>query len=214
MVSLFTNHVSKRRHDIDRVVAEIIYIFTLPIFLLKIGAIPLQYRFFVLTTLSFAVLSIIHHEKWTEEELGFYHKSSVAALASYGAFAIFGTLFLIWYAKHLGFHALDVDDLSVSWRLVVFFIPVSVFQEIVYRGFLMPRLHGVFKNKIQVVLLNAALFALLHIIYPKPLIMLPLAFVSGIVFAMLYEKYPNIILISIVHAILNFVAVMFGFFTA
>jgi membrane protease YdiL (CAAX protease family) len=109
--------------------------------------------------------------------------------------------------------ASDVDDLVVSWRLIVFFIPVSVFQEIVYRGFLMPRLGSILKNNVQVVFVNALLFALLHIIYPRPEIMLSLAFVSGLVFAVLYQKYPNIVLISITHAILNFVAVMFGFFT-
>jgi membrane protease YdiL (CAAX protease family) len=158
-------------------------------------------------------MAIIHYERWSEEELGFRHIYGLSALVRYGAFAILGTLFLIWYAKQLGFQALDVDDLVVSWRLIVFFIPVSVFQEIVYRGFLMPRLGSILKNNVQVVFVNALLFALLHIIYPRPEIMLSLAFVSGLVFAVLYQKYPNIVLISITHAILNFVAVMFGFFT-
>lgn len=214
MRNFFSNNISDRRKNIEKVVAEILYIFTIPILLLKLHLISLDWRFFILTVCSFCVLAIMHHEKWSAKKIGLTHDYRLKPILAYGIFAILGTIFLILLAKKLHFHAMDVDDFWISWRLIVFFIPVSILQEVVYRGFLMTRLHEVIKDRNAVVFINAILFTLLHTIYPKPEIMLSIAFGSGIIMAYLYEKYPNIVLISLAHAILNFVAVLFGFFTA
>jgi len=55
------------------------------------------------------------------------------------------------------------------------------------------------------------LFALPHAMYPHPEINTPIAFVGGLWFAVLYLVYPNLLLISLSHAALNFTAVLYGF---
>jgi membrane protease YdiL (CAAX protease family) len=97
-------------------------------------------------------------------------------------------------------------------KLLALFVFVSVFQEFAFRGFLIPVLGKIFHRNFAIVLINAVLFAGMHSIYSFPIIALPVAFVGGLVFAGLYIKYPNLILISIMHCILNFVAVGYGFF--
>lgn len=77
----------------------------------------------------------------------------------------------------------------------------------------MPALASVERSPAALILTNAVLFTFLHAVFPNYLINLPLAFVGGIAFASMYYKYPNLWLIMISHAVLNFVAVWYGFFT-
>ncbi|MEA3398924.1 MAG: CPBP family intramembrane glutamic endopeptidase, partial [Patescibacteria group bacterium] len=88
----------------------------------------------------------------------------------------------------------------------------SVLQEVVFRGVLMHMLRRAFKSPFFIIILNAALFALIHILYADAKVILPLTFLAGICFSWLYYKYPNLILISISHTILNFTAMILGFF--
>lgn len=60
---------------------------------------------------------------------------------------------------------------------------------------------------------NALIFTFAHVIYPNKKINLPLIFVAGMAFAVIYFYYPNLILIAISHIILNYAALLFGFFT-
>ena len=76
----------------------------------------------------------------------------------------------------------------------------------------MPHLRSIFKDAITVILVNAGLFAMLHLFYPEPALVLPLAFIGGLGFATLYYVYPNFWLSSFAHIIFNFVAVSAGFF--
>jgi len=59
---------------------------------------------------------------------------------------------------------------------------------------------------------NAVLFSLMHIIYLKAYVTLPLTFIAGIGLAWIYYKYPNLILISIAHTILKFYSYDFRIF--
>jgi membrane protease YdiL (CAAX protease family) len=85
-------------------------------------------------------------------------------------------------------------------------------QEIAYRGFLFPKLQELSQKWWVVIGANTVLFTFLHIIYPIPGIMLPVAFFSGLALSIMYRYYPNLILISLAHAVLNFIAVLHGFF--
>lgn len=92
-----------------------------------------------------------------------------------------------------------------------FFI-VSLFQEIGYRAYLIPALGKLVSKPIYIILINALLFTFLHILFPNPLIGLPLAFIGGIGFALMYMKYPSLLLIIISHSTINFFVVLYGFF--
>ena len=62
------------------------------------------------------------------------------------------------------------------------------------------------------ILANAALFSLLHVIYGEPLLVLPVTFVGGLGFALLYREYPNLWLATASHAVLNFIGVFCNYF--
>lgn len=192
------------------ILAQIFIIFILPVFLIYFNIISISWRIVLLAACSLIIYGIITREKWSYEEMGIHHDNFKKAIPFYLFFIIIGAfaLFFLDYKLHMP----DIDTPSHILRTWIFFIPISVFQEFAFRSFLIPRLKELYNNNYIIILFNAVLFTLLHIIFPNLGIGLPLAFVSGIFFAWLYIKYPNLILISIAHSVLNIIAVLLGFF--
>ena len=200
-----TNLPSKRL-----ILAQIFIIFILPVFLIYFHILPISWRMILLLICSLIIYGIISREKWTLKDLGIHHHNFKKALPFYASFAVVGVLAL-FLIEHR-FSMPDIDTKLFFIKTWAFFIPISLFQEFAFRAFLIPRLKMLYQNKVLIVFFNAILFTLIHIIYPNWGVGLPLAFVSGIFFAWLYLKYPNLLLISITHAILNITAVLLGFF--
>lgn len=192
------------------VLGQIFLIFIAPVLLIYYGFIPRESRMIVLIVVSLFVYSIILKEKWSNSELGFVKNNFKKYLIPYLVFMIVGVFTIILYARNF-----DMQIQDLWWtkpHFLFLFIFVSFLQEFAYRGFLIPKLKMIFTDRLGVVFINALLFTLLHIIFPIPQVMLPLAFIGGLVFSVLYIKYPDLILVSIAHSVLNFVAVLYGFF--
>lgn len=189
---------------------QIFFIFILPIVLLYFEIIPKAYRIFVLIFMSLCIYGAMWHEKWSKQVIGIARGTYKKYFLPYIIFSITGCVLLILYAKTLG-----NNPNPNWWKLPHFwflFLLVSFFQEFAYRSFLSVLLSRLSSSVYVQVFFNALLFTFLHIIYPNKLTMLPLAFVGGLFFSYIYSKYPNLILISISHSILNFTAVLYGFF--
>lgn len=188
---------------------QIFYLFLLPIFLIYFNIIPSNFRLVVFATISIFLLGIIHRSKWSYKDLGIIKKWHKDFLP-YMVFTLAGILFLYWIAN------LVPHSPFLEWwdnrKFLILFIPISVLQEVIFRGILLRMLISVFKNIPFVVLANSLVFSMMHMIYVNHTLVLPLTFMGGIAFAWMYIKYPNLILISISHTIFNFVAMILGFF--
>lgn len=189
---------------------QVFMIFVVPVALLYFGVIPMQWRFFVLAFCALMIYGIIRKEKWSMEMLGIKEFHTEKELTPYIVFALIGIFFIIGTAYLFNMHPKISTDNAL--HLFLLFIPVSAFQQFAYQGFLMPILHRVYRSKVRIVFVSALLFTFLHIIYPDADVNLPLAFIGGIGFSMMYMRYQNLILISIVHALFNFTAILYGFF--
>ena len=206
----FTRHHSQFR-TIEAASLEIIFLFIVPIALLYFGIIPIEYRIFVLLIFSLFIFGIIRKQKWKDEELGLTTKNISQAFAPYAIATTIALALIIFAAQQFNFHPVTQHWWTNPHFLFLFMV-VSFFQEFAFRGFLMPLLKKVFPDSFTIITVNALLFSGMHAIYPFPYIGLPFAFIGGLFFAILYHKYPNLILISISHAILNFAVVWFGLF--
>lgn len=196
--------------DKELVLYQIFFIFILPIALLVFGIVPIEWRMVVLCVAMLFMYGVIQKEQISDEVMGLKNKSFKKSLIPYLAFTLVGAFIFIKLSDVL---AIDPD--IVWWRHAHFlflFLPVSLLQEIAYRGFLFPKLRELSSKWWVVIGANTVLFTFLHIIYPTPGIMLPVAFFSGIGLSVMYRYYPNLLLISFSHAILNFIAVLHGFF--
>lgn len=196
--------------EIDIRVLQIFFIFIIPVFLLAIGIIPSSARIFVLLFGAIMMYGIAWKEGWSYKDFGFRVDNIKKSIFPYTLFTTLGVVGIIFVANTLGYEP------EARWfekaHFLYIFLVVSILQEFAFRSFLIPILKDVFMEKSFIIITNALLFMFIHIIYPVPGYGLPISFLGGIFFAWLYLKYPNFYLISISHAILNFLAVLYGFF--
>lgn len=192
-------------------IVEILLLFVVPIMLLYFKKINFKYRIHVLSLICIIVLGIIIFEGWNLFDLGIRLDNIKESLVPYLVFTIVGTLCLIVIAKVL--KNKPEKDFFKQKHFIFGFIILSMLQEFLFRSFLIVRLSSLTDSTILIILINAILFTIMHLIYFNKKSILLLLFCSGLVFAYLYLNYPNLILISISHSILNYFAVMFGFFS-
>lgn len=198
---------SHRKH---MAIYQVLLIFVLPIALLYFNIIAKDWRILILLLSVVVIYGIIRKERWHEEDLGLHLHNFRKNFFPYAAFTIVGAWLLMWLADKLGYEA--SLGFWKSPHFIFLFLPISFFQEFAYRGFLMPLLRKIFSKTSTVIVVNALLFSFLHIIYPHPEVMLPVAFVGGLAFAWIYHHYKNLLLVSISHSVLNYIAVALGFF--
>lgn len=197
-------------HDRELILYQIFFIFILPIALLTFGIVPLSWRMVVLCISMLFMYGVIQNEKISDHDMGLGKTGLRRGVAAYTLFTIIGAILLVKISLYFG-----LKPNIVWWKsthLLFLFLPVSLLQEIAYRGFLFPKLRKLSSKWWVVIGANVILFTVLHAIYPMPDIMLPVAFFSGIGLAVMYRFFPNLLLISASHAILNFIAVLYGFF--
>jgi membrane protease YdiL (CAAX protease family) len=196
--------------DKELVLYQIFFIFILPIALLVFGIVPIAWRMLVLCVSMLFMYGVIQKEKITDETMGLSKYSFKKSIIPYLLFTLIGAFVFIKLSK-----VLDINPGIVWWQNIHFiflFMPVSLLQEIAYRGFLFPKLKVLSQKWWVIIGANTVLFTFLHVIYPMPNLMLPIAFFSGLGLSIMYKYYPNLLLISFAHAILNFIAVLHGFF--
>ena len=196
--------------DKELVLYQIFFIFILPIALLVFGIVPIAWRMLVLCAAMLFMYGVIQKEKISDETMGLKNKTFRKSLIPYLLFTLVGAFIFIKLS-----HELAIDPRIIWWRHAHFlflFIPVSLLQEIAYRGFLFPKLKQLTHKWWVIIAANTIIFTVLHVIYPTPGLMLPVAFFSGLGLSIMYRYYPNLLLISFAHAVLNFIAVLHGFF--
>lgn len=189
---------------------QILYLFVIPTLILYFKVLPENFRFLMLFGIALLMYGIIRHSKWSLFDLGII-KNFKKDIIPYSIFTIGAVAFLFWLSiivPHSPFLKWWVNA-----KFLLLFIPISIFQEIIFRGVLMKLLRQAFSTPVFIIALNAAVFALIHVIYDNSTFILPMTFMAGVGFAWMYYRYPNLVLISISHTILNFVAMIFGFFT-
>lgn len=88
---------------------------------------------------------------------------------------------------------------------VMLVIWIAFLQELVFRGILLTWMKKKLKPPIQVIVCNALLFSIVHVMFPYKAILVPGSFLLGLGFATMFYFYPNLWLISLSHAMLNLV---------
>jgi len=197
------------KHSRELVFFQILYLFVIPTLLLYFEVLPENFRFFMIFGVAVMLLGIVRHNKWTYEDMGI-RKDFMKDIVPNSIFTISGVLFLFWLAR-----VVPHEPFLEWWesaRFLLLFIPLSVVQEIIFRGFLMKMLQNVFSSPIFIIVLNSVIFAMMHVIYLNSIFVLPFTFIAGVGFAWMYYQYKNLPLVSVSHTILNFIAVALGFF--
>lgn len=188
----------------------ILAIFVMPILAVLTGLIRQSLKMVVLAAVTVVSLLLAVVLKLSLFDLGIRVDNISQILLPYIVFTLVG-LFAIFVLTKI-FKRTPQRNWHKDWHFLFLFIPISFAQEFLFRGFLMAELHVVVQSLIALIFINAVLFMFMHALYQPVKLSLPLGFVTGVAFSWIYLVFPNLILISIAHSILNFFAVMFGFF--
>ena len=189
----------------------VIFLFVVPPFLFYFNLVKYKYRFYALTGITIIAINIMLLEEWSLADVGLRLDNFVPDIIPYALFTIAISILLIVISRNiLG------KDHQVRWwtnqHLLWGFIPISFFQEFLFRSFLIPLLHNIFVSAIIIVLVNAFLFMLIHVIYKHTLVDMLMVFLEGILLATMYVIYPNLILIALAHSAHNFIAYYYNYF--
>ncbi len=197
------------KHEREIVWLQIFYLYLIPILLLYYKVVASNFRIVMLLLVTVLIYGITRYEKWNNQDFGI-QKDWKKYFFPYLIFTAVGVIFLFIMEEF------EIGKPFLNWwtnaKFLILFIPLSVIQEILFRGILMNMFRRVFSSQVFIIVLNASLFALMHIIYLNSIFVLPVTFVAGIGFAWMYYKYENLILICASHTILNFVGMIMGFF--
>jgi membrane protease YdiL (CAAX protease family) len=155
-----------------------------------------------------AVIGILLREKSSFKQIGLRFDNILSAIPFYSAVVFISVLSVIILARFFGM------SFITNWRgyyhfYGVFFI-LAFAEVFLYLGFLLPHLETLLKNPLTAIIINSAMFSLMHIIYPNNFFLLP-AFFFGLVISTAYYFRPNLVVAGITLAIANFAAVLYGF---
>lgn len=84
------------------------------------------------------------------------------------------------------------------WLLLFTCITAGITEELLFRGYLLPRLAVLFKNRTVAIIVSSLFFGLLHFSYGT-FSELSGAFFIGLIFACFYSKYRNIKILIVIH---------------
>lgn len=94
---------------------------------------------------------------------------------------------------------------KAHWLIPVVCITAGVTEELLFRGYLMPRLEMLFNNSKLSIVVSSLLFGLMHFGYGTfAQIIGP--FIIGLIFAIHYYKFRNIKIVMIVHFLWDFIS--------
>ena len=187
---------------------QISTLFVLPVILFYFSNIPIQYNLFVLLAVTLIVVGIIITEKWSLTDLGIRLDNIKKSASWYLILIAFTIVAIVVLARLLN---QNTQNIFANVNFQYGFVIISFLQEFLFRSFLIPKLKLLTASPTLVIAINGVLFGFIHIIFANPLSLFVLSSLLGIGFAYVYYRHPNLILATIAHSIINFVAVFYCF---
>lgn len=180
--------------------------------LVLFGGIPLLHYFkllpfhFIVTMVVLSVIAVVYilrHPRVSNRVFGlngFNHWGYLWAL--FAVFAVGSALFVYVTTPS----QLFIMPMQHPWRwlAIMAFYPVfsGVTQELLFRGFFMERYKPLFTRPWVLIVVNALLFGLAHLMFGHWLTV-GLSTIGGFIYAWLYYRYKSILIASIVHGLIG-----------
>lgn len=189
---------------------EVFLISIVPISLIKFRIVPSKFRLIILLGVFTSLVGSLYFQNISLGDLGASNRNFSYAVLPYLYATLISVLILIITSK------IRKNKKANKWyenpHFLFLFIPISLAQQLLFQGFILLKLVAVLPQSVAIII-TALIFGYMHTIYPKPFFSMILGTLAGLLFATLYLNYPNFILVSLMHSILNFTAVYLGFFT-
>ncbi len=179
-----------------------------PVILIRAGVIPFKYRFVIMFCLLAVMIFYVWLRKFCWFDLGFRRDTLKQSLIWNLGLSLF--FLTILYCLH---NMEIVGKMPIRFWPVffVFYILILVpAQEFFFRSLLFAELGNLrYKRHWSIIIISSLSFCFLHIIYKHPLMLLT-TFFMGLIWSIIYYKYPNFWGVSLSHALLGVVAFALG----
>ncbi|MGV8058331.1 MAG: lysostaphin resistance A-like protein [Smithellaceae bacterium] len=189
-------------------VVFLLIFFYLPVTLLWTGVIPFRFRFVVTFGAIIGMLFYARARKLDWSGLGFRRDTLKRSLLwNCGVTLLF--LAILYYLHNSG---LIVKDTAHLWPIfyIFYILVLSPVQEFFFRSILFAELRMVRpRSPWFMIMLSSFSFCFLHVIYRCPLTML-ISLFMGIVWGVIYYRYPNFWGVTFSHAVLGTAAIAVG----
>ena len=142
------------------------------------------------------------------EQLGFTKDNIVFSYlkgALFGTLQIFTVFFIIFGLKAIDVYYVGNISILILIKVFIFFVFQGLFEEILFRGYLMPFFSKVIGIKFTIILLSF-LFTCIHLFNPNlDIIGLANVFLAGVTFSLIYYYTGNLWLVGAMHTLWNFI---------
>ena len=188
---------------------EVIIILGVPVFLMGTNPSVLASRQFMTVIGAFYCWGVLRHYNAKFADIGLTLRNFRQALVN----LITPSLVIIAFAMAVMYVASDMqriwligtDTLKYSpmWsRLSVYIFISAPLQELIFRGYFTYRLEKIVKNNHWLLTLSILVFTLAHVPFRSPLMVL-VALFMGITYIFNYQKYRNLLAITVSHAVVG-----------
>lgn len=186
----------------------ILVLYVLPPALIVLGLIPFDWWPATYYVTCAVILAVVSLQNRGPADLGFRLDNLASSLVGFGAYTLLALAITI--PAIIVFGQPLITGQTHWLRLCAGSLLVSLLQEFAYRSVLLSELRTLLRSAAAAIVINATLYGFVHVVY-SPLVML-LTFLVGLGWAFIYERRPNLIAVTLSHAVLNFVTVLYGFF--
>ena len=204
MILTKIQHNQFNRKQLAAFAVFLLAFFYLPVILLWTGIIPFRFRFIVTFCAITGIISYAVVRKLDWSGLGFRRDTLKRSLLwNCGITLLF--LAILFYLHSGG---LIIKDTAPFWPIfyIFYILVLSPVQEFFFRSILFAECPG---SPWFIILLSSFSFCFLHIIYRCPLTML-ITLLMGIVWGVIYYRYPNFWGVTFSHAVLGTAAIAVG----
>lgn len=210
---IFNKTFSRAKSGVRKswLLAEAMILLGGPPALAVVGVIPHAYRWLPASLVLILMFWRIIVEKWSLGQLGFRTIEFKHAVYHHVNFTIFSLsgLFLAVYWIAPDF----VPSRSITMAFVMTSLLVSFLQELLFRTFLIETMERAGFRSFTIVLTSAFTFAFIHTFFQNFMwLMIGLCFVYGLVMAILYIRYRNLLLATLSHFAVNLAGLYVGLF--
>ncbi|WP_228851932.1 CPBP family intramembrane glutamic endopeptidase [Aegicerativicinus sediminis] len=167
------------------------FAFSYPFWLkISIGVIGFLYVCFILFRIEKIKIKLSPRVRWF-----LFFKETIIKL---GVIIPITVLYVYLIGPNLLFDLALNNTLSLLLILSLYAIFSAYPQEILFRTFFFNRYERYFKDSNYMILINAILFSLAHLLFKNFLVLL-VTFIGGVLFALTYKKYRSTFLVAVEH---------------
>lgn len=142
------------------------------------------------------------------EQLGFTKDNIVFSYLKgtlFGVLQIFSVFFIIFGLKAIDVYYVGDINVLLLIKVFIFFVFQGLFEEILFRGYLMPFFSKVIGIKFTIILLSF-LFTCIHLFNPNlNIVGLVNVFLAGVTFSLIYYYTGNLWIVGAMHTFWNFI---------